>query len=70
MILTYYYDDDDTKADTMMDVVCKVDSDDDVFWILRFNMNIYNLPCSNVKQSSLFVSLYVLAFYILRNIYK
>ena len=41
----------------MMDAVYEVDSD-----------NIYKLPCSNVKQSSLFVSLYVLAFYILRNI--
>ena len=26
---TYYDDDDDTKADTMMDVVYEVDSDDD-----------------------------------------
>ena len=28
---TYYDDDDDTKADTMMDVVYEVDSDDDYF---------------------------------------
>ena len=60
-----YWDDDDhddTKADTMKDVVYEVDSDDDLFWILRFNINIHKLPFSNVKQSSLFVSLYNLAF--------
>ena len=46
----------------MMDAVYEVDSDDDLI------LNIYKLPYSNLKQSSLFVSLYVLAFYILRNI--
>ena len=43
----------------MMDVVYEVDSDDDSFCIFRFKMNIYKLSCSNAKQSSLFVSLYV-----------
>ena len=28
---TYYDDDDDNEADTMMDVVYEVDSDDDLF---------------------------------------
>ena len=30
---TYYDDNDDTEADTMMDVVYEVGSDDDWFWI-------------------------------------
>ena len=66
---TYYVDDDATEADTMVDVVYEVDSDDKYFLMFTFNKNIYyKLPCSNAKLSSLFVSLSVLPFYILRNI--
>ena len=64
---THYDDDDATEADTMMEAVYEVDADDDLFCKFTFNMNIYKLPCSNGKQSSLFVYPYVLVFYILRN---
>ena len=62
MILLIKDNDDDTEADNLIDVIYEADSDNDSFWIFRFNMNIYKLSCSNVKQSSLFVSLYVLHF--------
>ena len=64
---TYNNDGNATEADTMMDVVYEVDLDDDYFWIFTFNSNIFKYPSSNVKKSSLFVSLYVLALNILSN---
>ena len=44
---TYYDDDDDTKANTMMDVVYEVDSDDDLTLIfLNCPVQMWNnLPC-------------------------
>ena len=64
---TSYDDDDATEVDTMVAFVYGEDSDDDKYLIFSFIRNMCVLQCSNVKRSSLFVSLYVLAFDILKN---